>query len=67
MNDIIFITYIDVLVYGRDRVIGRRATRPEGWPRNDDQCQKVTESPVEINLRLMKVIALHETVRRFGA
>ena len=45
-----------LLVSGRDRVIGALRTRPEGWPRNDDQSQKVTELPVEINFSLMKVI-----------
>jgi hypothetical protein len=41
--------------------------RTEGWCYNKNQNQKVTESWVEINVSLMKVIARTQQFARFGA
>jgi hypothetical protein len=50
---------------GRDRGYMTRYNK-EGWSRNNDQSQKVTESRLEINFRLMKLIARTEECAALG-
>ena len=53
-----FISTSTLLIPDRDRdYVILLCYSTEGWCCNKDQNQKVTESPVEINLSLMKVIA----------
>jgi hypothetical protein len=56
---IIFVTYIDVTYTRSGSGLYECAVlqHQEGWSCKDDQSQKVTESLVEINFTLMKVIA----------